>query len=388
MLYIHTVHAHFNKEIGMSEETMTVGGSDIHWGGSNGTGGGNSGGNNGSGVSGVNWSVLKYGDTIKTKWGTIRIDTYGRPVMNGVIMTYENSSLVEDGSGGLVRALNSEIAKDKNKPKNYGNNQSPSNVKYTGKNPAVEYRLPLNVYNSILKGVIPTGYWLSNNKVMTKIVETYEINGGGKGNDRTKTRTYNKEIVALTNAYERGEKDRQETKDALKKASGFFSDLYGKFGENQAKIAKELSEAAKGKQLLSVEKAIKSYGTFQGNFDKLYDEARRKAISLELKSVDRAELAKNLKMFGKAFGLVDKTIDGYDLVTELRKSIESKNWRPFFVKAESIFAGLGASWLTAWAFSIILVTPLGVVTFAVIMASVSALIDEKLMEKVNKSIGI
>lgn len=206
----------------MPEETMTVGGSDnIHWGGSNGTGGGNT-GESGGGVSGINWSVLKYGDTIKTKWGTIRIDTYGRPVVNGVIMTYENSSLVEDGSGSLVRALNSAIEKDKNNPRNYGNNQSPSNVKYTGKNPAAEYGLPLDVYNSVLKGIIPNGYWVSDNKVMTKIVETYEINGGGKGNDRIGTRKYNKEIVALTNTYERGEKDRQETKDALKKNLWIF----------------------------------------------------------------------------------------------------------------------------------------------------------------------
>lgn len=371
----------------MSEETMTSWGnaSDIHWGGSNGTGGGNTGG---GGVTGPNWSVLKYGDTITSKWGTIRIDTYGRPVMNGVIMTYENSSLVEAEPGRLVRILNTEIEKDKNKPKNYGNNESPSNPKYSGKNPVTEYSIPLDIYNSMLNGVIPKGYWLSGNKIMTKIIETYEINGGGKGNDRIGTRTYNKDIPALTNPYERGEKDRQETADAIKKASGFFSDLYGKFGENQAKIAKELSDAAKGKQLRSIDDAIKSYGNFQGNFDKLYDESRRKAISLELNSVNRTELAKNLKMFGKAFGLVDKTIDGYDLVTELKKSIETKNWRPFFVKAESIFAGLGASWLTAWAFSIILATPLGVVTFAVIMTSVSALVDEKLMEKANKLIGI
>lgn len=376
----------------MAEESMTVTAPDsgIHWGGSNGTGGGNNGGNGngGSGVSGINWSVLKFGDTIQTKWGTIRIDSYGRPVMNGVIMTYENSSLIDDGSGGLVRAFNSDIQKDQSKPKNYGNNQSPSNPKYSGKNPVAEYRLPLDIYNSFLNGIIPKGYWLSNNKVMTQIVETYVIRGGGKGDDRLAERKYDAEIASLTNAYERGEKDRQETKDALKTASGFFSDLYGKFGENQAKIAKELSEAAKGKQLRSIDNAIKSYGTFQGNFDKLYDDSRRKAISLELQSVNRAELAKNLKMFGKAFGLVDKTIDGYDLVTEFRRSIETKNWRPFFVKAESIFAGLGASWLTAWAFSIILVTPLGVVTFAVIMASVSAMVDEKLMEKVNKLIGI
>lgn len=219
----------------MPEETMTVGGSDIHWGGSNGTGGGNTGGD-GGGISGINWSVLKYGDTIKTKWGTIRIDTYGRPVVNGIIMTYENYSLVEDGSGRLVRALNSAIEKDRNNPKNYGNNQSPSNVKYTGKNPVAEYSLPLDVYNSVLKGIIPNGYWVSDNKVMTKIVETYEINGGGKGNDRIGTKKYNKEIVALTNTYERGEKDRQETKDALKKTLDSLMTCM----ENLEKIKKKL----------------------------------------------------------------------------------------------------------------------------------------------------
>lgn len=41
---------------------------------------------------------------------------------------------------------------------------------------------------------------------MTRITETYEINGGGKGNDRIGTRKRNVEIASLTNAYERGKK--------------------------------------------------------------------------------------------------------------------------------------------------------------------------------------
>lgn len=75
-------------------------------------------------------------------------------------------------------------------------------------------------------------------------------------------------------------------------------------------------------------------------------------------------------------------MDGVDLALELKKAIETDNYRSFFVKATSLLAGYEAGLLTAWAFSIILGTPLGILGFAIIMAAVSALIDEKLVEKV------
>lgn len=131
------------------EETMTSYGSDVHWGGSNGTGGGNtSGGSN----SALHWSLMKFGDTYKTKWGTVKINRFGNAVMDGVIITYDNSSLVEDGKGLLVYVLNSKLAKETKPFKNYGNNESLINKKRAGKNPVSEYAIPKGIYESFLKG--------------------------------------------------------------------------------------------------------------------------------------------------------------------------------------------------------------------------------------------
>nr|WP_286009847.1 colicin-like pore-forming protein [Escherichia coli] len=61
---------------------------------------------------------------------------------------------------------------------------------------------------------------------------------------------------------------------------------------------------------------------------------------------------------------------------------------PFFVKLESLAAGRAASAVTAWAFSVMLGTPVGILGFAIIMAAVSALVNDKFIEQVNKLIGI
>lgn len=175
-------------------------------GGSHGTGGGNSGGS-GQSNSALHWSVMNTGDTYKSKWGTVKINGLGDAVMDGVVITYENSSLVEDERGMLVYVLNSKLAKETKPFKNYGNNESLTNKKRAGKNPVSEYAIPKGIYESFLKGVVPNGYWINDGKVMTRITETYEINGGGKGNDRIGTRKRDVEIASLTNAYERGKKN-------------------------------------------------------------------------------------------------------------------------------------------------------------------------------------
>lgn len=59
-----------------------------------------------------------------------------------------------------------------------------------------------------------------------------------------------------------------------------------------------------------------------------------------------------------------------------------------FVKLESLAAGRAASAVTAWAFSVMLGTPVGILGFAIIMAAVSALVNDKFIEQVNKLIGI
>ncbi|WP_368766608.1 colicin-like pore-forming protein [Enterobacter hormaechei] len=183
-------------------------------------------------------------------------------------------------------------------------------------------------------------------------------------------------------------KENASIKDALKLTSDFYKTTFEKLGQNASNVAKEMAEASKGKQIQSVDAALKAFDKFKNNLNKKYSLKDRKAISNALESVSRAEMARNLELFGKAFGYVSKTIDRYDIVVELKNSLETDNWRPFFVKMESIAAGRAASAITAWTFAVLLGTSAGILGFAIIMAAMGALVNDKFIEQINKLIGI
>ncbi|VDR24476.1 Colicin-A [Raoultella terrigena] len=69
-----------------------------------------------------------------------------------------------------------------------------------------------------MQGEIPKGFWLDNEKVMTEVVVTFEINGGGKGNDRTSERKENAEVKSLTEAYKNWKRIKDEVAEEARKA--------------------------------------------------------------------------------------------------------------------------------------------------------------------------
>ncbi|WP_237730416.1 colicin-like pore-forming protein [Serratia marcescens] len=542
--------------------------------GPTGNGGDSGGGNTGT----TNKLIMKPGDVHTSRYGKVIINAQGQPTMNGVVMNYENSSVVDDGAGGATRVLNSII--DAAKPpagQNFGNNASISDGRYAGKNPAADYTFPLAVFTAVRRGQIPPGFWLDNNKVMTEVTQKYEINGGGKGSDRTGYRKSNVAVPGLTNAYQQWQKEQQDIaqqeakrkadeearrkaaeeakrkaeedakrkaaeaeakrraeeeakrkqaewdaqnneqlqqrklneaqqrintasteksvaesratelekqlpaleaewdrlialskkggktsqaihrgdaenagnkvnahkaaivsarteanlaqqrieqaqrekleaekrlnalraerqareaeearkkeeeamKDAIKTTADFYKELTEKFGEQSAKVAKELADAAKGKTLKNAEEALKAFEKYKDVLNKKFSVADREAVAKALASVRREHIAQNLAKFSKAFYYTGKAIDAYDVfVVELPKAIQTQNFRPLFVKIETIGAGMAATALTAFAYSVILGTPLGIFGFAIIMTLVSVLVNEKLVEKVNKAAGI
>lgn len=82
--------------------------SGVHWGG--GSGHGNNGGQGNSNSSGSTSTVMKTGESYLTPWGDVVINNDGLPVMNGIVMTEENSTLVDNPFGGVSRVLNSLIS--------------------------------------------------------------------------------------------------------------------------------------------------------------------------------------------------------------------------------------------------------------------------------------
>ena len=82
--------------------------SGVHWGG--GSGHGDNGGQGNSNSSGSTSTVMKTGESYLTPWGDVVINNDGLPVMNGIVMTEENSTLVDNPFGGVSRVLNSLIS--------------------------------------------------------------------------------------------------------------------------------------------------------------------------------------------------------------------------------------------------------------------------------------
>ncbi len=82
--------------------------SGVHWGG--GSGHGNNGGQGNSNSSGSTSTVMKTGESYLTPWGDVVLNNDGLPVMNGIVMTEDNSTLVDNPFGGVSRVLNSLIS--------------------------------------------------------------------------------------------------------------------------------------------------------------------------------------------------------------------------------------------------------------------------------------
>lgn len=174
-----------------------------------------------------------------------------------------------------------------------------------------------------------------------------------------------------------------DVKEAIKVSSEFLKEVTGKYGENASKISQELADAAKGKKLKNATEALEAWNKYQGDIDKKYSKTDRAAVTKALESVSYSDVAKHMNKFSKVFGFIGNVNDATDLLLELNKSNKTGDWKPFFVKAETIVAGRVAGVMVAFAFGLMAATPIGIIGFAVIMGVTSALIDEELISKFN-----
>ena len=183
-------------------------------------------------------------------------------------------------------------------------------------------------------------------------------------------------------------KEFDDIKDAVKFTADFYKEVFNAYGEKAEKLAKEFEKLAKGKKIRNANDALKTYEKHKANINKKINAKDRQAIASALESVKKADLAKNYKRFSKGMGYVGTTIDVTDWFTELYKAVKTDNWRPFFVKTETLAAGWAATVVVALAFSVLLGNPVGILGYGLIMAVVGVLIDEKLIEKANQGWGI
>jgi hypothetical protein len=180
--------------------------------------------------------------------------------------------------------------------------------------------------------------------------------------------------------------DAEQIQSAIKFTVDFYKEVSEKFGGKAAALAKHLSSGAKGKTIRNAEEAIKAFDKYGDVLTKKFSAQDREAIAKAIEALDKEMMAKTLEKFAKGFGLVGYTIDVIDLSSEARKSTENGDWKPFFVKVETIVAGQAVTGLLAFMFSLTALTPVGIVGYALLMAVTSSFIDDELVGVVNEFI--
>lgn len=174
----------------------------------------------------------------------------------------------------------------------------------------------------------------------------------------------------------------------MKFTADFYKEMFKVYGEKGEQLAKALAEQSRGKKIRNVDDALKAYAKHQANINKKINAKDRAAIANALESVKVDDIAKNFTRFSKAMKYTSHAIDFVDWALELKKAVLTDNWRPFFVKTETIVAGIAATAVAGFAFSVILGGPVGVLGYGLIVAATGSLIDDNLIEKANQFWGI
>lgn len=178
------------------------------------------------------------------------------------------------------------------------------------------------------------------------------------------------------------------TKDAINFTTEFLKSVSEKYGAKAEQLAREMAGQAKGRKIRNVEEALKTYEKYRADINKKINAKDRAAIAAALESVKLSDISSNLNRFSRGLGYAGKITNFADWITEFGKAARTDNWRPFFVKTETIIAGNAATALVALVFSILTGSALGIIGYGLLMAVTGALIDEALVEKANKFFGI
>ncbi|EPC1224742.1 colicin-like pore-forming protein, partial [Citrobacter freundii] len=182
------------------------------------------------------------------------------------------------------------------------------------------------------------------------------------------------------------EEEQSRVVDSVKLVSDFYGDVTEKLGAKNASLAKELAESAKGKKLRNVNEALAAFEKHKSAINSKFSVQDREAIAKAIESVNKDALAKNLQKFSKAFGITSQVIDLSQLANAIAKGIRTGEWKDAMLKIESMAVGKAASMAVAFTFGFLTVTPLGIAVFALLMTVTGALINERMMEKMNKQL--
>ncbi len=94
-------------------------------------------------------------------------------------------------------------------------------------------------------------------------------------------------------------------------------------------------------------------------------------------------MSQQVKLYGKAFGVVGDYIQYSGLVKGLHKGFTTGDWNDAIVSAEGIVISKAAGALAAFAFAAMTTSALGILGFTMIMVLMGALISDQLIKQIN-----
>lgn len=377
--------------------------SGVHWGG--GSGHGNNGGQGNTSSSNSTSTVMKPGESYLTPWGDVVINKDGLPVMNGVVMTEDNSSLVDNPLGGVSRVLNSLISDmpslfTKATGNNHDNNITAVNA-VSPETRASDMEKSSKMVSALIdekqnqKNQIAAQISEKNKKIeeMKKIFKHHSYHGitdleRDVDELQRKSNQLDADISKLYDYKNTLKSDVDKIKDAVAYTATFYEKVTEKYGEKAKLLAKSLADKANGKTIRGVDDALAAFDRYRSSLGDKFNSADRAAIVAGIQALDATNTANSLAKYSKAFGYLGNAIDLADILVELKNALTTDNWRPVFVKLEIITANRAAVAISAIVFSIITGVPMGIVGFGVLVALAGSFFDEQLVNEINSQLGI
>lgn len=308
----------------MSEETMTVGGSDVHWGGGSGNGNNGGAGNN-NGVS-RNGPVVSYDLD-----GTVRINIYGaNPICPPVSGAPWGS---DKNAASIISANMNRQSKFKANIQNWhagygstGSLDSPAINDLSGRGGEMLYfqvsfgKENYNVYYNTKKDIFETSYA-----------------SGNAGNAESRM---DEQAIAVVKLYLL----EQKQKDVLNTAAGIITDsgktLSGKIGDKYNTLAKEAADNIKnfqGKKLRSFKDTMAAVNELANNPKMKLSQADKTAVSNALKQMNLATLADRFKGLGRAFTWGDRLLKAEKIRDGVATGITTGNWQKLAFEVEAMY---------------------------------------------------
>ncbi|HGA7258585.1 TPA: colicin-like pore-forming protein [Salmonella enterica subsp. enterica serovar Virchow] len=179
-----------------------------------------------------------------------------------------------------------------------------------------------------------------------------------------------------------------QMKNAVDATISFYQSLTEKYGEKYSLIAQELAEKSKGKKIGNVDEALAAFEKYKDVLDKKFSKADRDAIVNALKSVDYSDWAKHLDQFSRYLKISGWVSTGYDIYSDIRKGIDTDDWRPLFITLEKLATDAGVGYIVALGFSVIASTALGIWGVAIITAILCSFVDKYILNALNEALGI